>query len=126
MSSVDVNTEGAIHRRAASLTDLEALDRLPPLRPTTSVARATSQFLGSRDDRAWTLVGPYGAGKSTLSVFLAGVLGARREHPWIRGGIAALSEVDPEVTGMFEEVANDHLLWPCRFKVRQSLCGQNS
>ena len=63
-AGADVTDEIAVHVRAANLADLDALDSLPSLKPSPSFVRALSQLLQSNSastERAWTLVGPYGA-----------------------------------------------------------------
>ena len=102
-----VTEETVVHLRAASLADLDGLDSLPPLRPSPSILRALNQLLPNNPDstdRAWTLVGPYGAGKSTLSVFLAGLLGNRRKSPWIQEGLTALCRADSQLSGPVDEI----------------------
>ena len=107
----EVSQETAVHLRATSLADLDDLDSLPPLRPSPSIIRALCQLLEHNPestDRAWTLVGPYGAGKSTLTLFLAGLLGNQRESSWTQDGLAALtSRADGDVHHLSLAVVED-------------------
>ena len=73
---------GRRFRRAVNLgRDTGSPDALEGYLVTPAVCRALAQVtngLGDEDgDRAWSLVGPYGSGKSAFAVFLANVLSPR-------------------------------------------------
>jgi hypothetical protein len=49
---------------------------------------------GSRRDRAWSIIGPYGSGKSTFSLFLLQLLSGA-ESPWLERCLLQLQISDP-------------------------------
>ena len=70
---------GRRFRRSVNLDrDAGSPDALDGYVVTPAIRRALSQITGGLDDaagdRAWSLVGPYGSGKSAFAVFLADLL----------------------------------------------------
>lgn len=87
-------------RRSVNLDrDAGSPDALDGYVVTPAVRRALSQITSgladASGDRAWSLVGPYGSGKSAFAVFLADLLSGSGSS----GGDAARSLVDGSVDG---------------------------
>lgn len=51
---------------------------------------------GVRRDRAWSIIGPYGSGKSTFLLFLLQMLG-KSSSPWLQRCLVQLSLANPEI-----------------------------
>ena len=85
-SLVNLVDVGRRFRRSVNLDrDAGSLDALNGYIITPAVRRAVSQItdgLGdAAGDRAWSLVGPYGSGKSAFVVFLADLLSPSGTQP---------------------------------------------
>lgn len=84
--------------RAVNIADNDRLDELPRLMVTPNIVRALAQItgaIGGSKDRAWAIVGPYGAGKSTFGLLVAGLLSQKRTSGWVRTAIEDLQRADP-------------------------------
>jgi hypothetical protein len=84
-------------------THLDKVDVLHGFSPGAHIVDATRQIIaglqnGARS-RAWSLTGPYGAGKSTYAVFLAALLGDRR-HAAHADAAQLLGSVDPQLADL--------------------------
>lgn len=90
--------------RAVNLeSDLESTDALSGFSPGAHIVDATRQIVAGLQNgvrsRAWSVTGPYGAGKSTYAVFLAALLGDRR-HPSHERATRVLRGVDPQLADL--------------------------
>ncbi len=101
--------------RAASLEDIERLDELPRLKVTPNIVRAVTQIAtsmrGSRE-RAWAVIGPYGAGKSTFAVLMAALLTERRSSVWASQAIEDLEEADKSLGERLREITRSRVYVP--------------
>lgn len=70
-----------------------------------ALARLGQGLSGSRNDRAFTLTGPYGSGKSSFALFLFHLLQNRNGSAW-----ELLRKADPRLADEFRSV-----VWPKRF-----------
>ncbi len=70
-----------------------------------ALARLGQGLSGSRNDRAFTLTGPYGSGKSSFALFLFHLLRNRNGSAW-----NLLRKADPRLADEFRAV-----VWPKRF-----------
>lgn len=70
-----------------------------------ALARLGQGLSGSRNDRAFTLTGPYGSGKSSFALFLFHLLRNRNGSAW-----NLLRKADPQLADEFRAV-----VWPKRF-----------
>ena len=71
-----------------------------------ALARLGQGLSGSRNDRAFTLTGPYGSGKSSFGLFLFHLLRNRNGSAW-----NLLRKADPQLADEFHAV-----VWPKRFQ----------
>jgi len=98
--------------RAASLEDIERLDELPRLKVTPNIVRAMTQIatsmLGS-PERAWAVIGPYGAGKSTFAVLMAALLTEKRTSAWASQAIDDLEEADKPLGERLREITRSRV-----------------
>lgn len=93
-----------IERDANSPAVVEAY--LPTSRALRTLARV-SEALGSEDQpRAWTLVGPYGSGKSSFSVFLSHLLGDPADKA-TAAAVRVLAKHDKALAKRFDSHAKD-------------------
>jgi hypothetical protein len=102
-SQIEIQTRSV---RAVNLeTDLTNAETLAGFSAGSHVVDATRQIVAGLQSgaraRAWSLTGPYGAGKSTYAVFLAAMLGdaKHRAHALAR---RALRRVDPQLAELLE------------------------
>lgn len=105
MTSLDAHI--AIKPRNVRAVNIEAhldnVDVLDGFSPGAHIVDATRQIIaglqnGARS-RAWSLTGPYGAGKSTYGVFLAALLGDVR-HPAQDAATRLLRRVDSQLADL--------------------------
>jgi len=83
--------------RAANLDDIGRLEELPRFKVTPNTARALREVMTAMHesrDRAWAVVGPYGAGKSTFALLIAALLGGERKSQWITQALESLEKAD--------------------------------
>jgi len=77
-----VSVRGRFHRSVNLLRDWELRADLTDYRVTPSIRQLAEQILdGLREpagNRAWSITGPYGSGKSAFALFLADVIGSRK------------------------------------------------
>ncbi len=101
---VDPSALTPSYARATNLEDLARLESLPSFRMTPSMMRAlnhiSSRSADSRE-RAWAVVGPYGAGKSTFALLVAGILAQPANSGWVSDAIRA-EEADPTLHANLE------------------------
>ena len=102
-SHIEVQTRSV---RAVNLeADLANPDTLIGFSAGSHVVDATRQVIAGLQSgaraRAWSLTGPYGAGKSTYAVFLAALLGDAK-HPAHALANGALRRVDPQLVELVE------------------------
>ena len=93
--------------RAVNIADNDRLDELPRLKVTPNIVRALAQITGAirgSKDRAWSIVGPYGAGKSTFGLLLAGLLSSKRSTAWVRTAIEDLQHADPVLGSQLDAI----------------------
>lgn len=93
--------------RAVNIADNDRLDELPRLKVTPNIVRALAQITGAIDgskDRAWAIVGPYGAGKSTFGLLVAGLLSQKRTSGWVRTAIEDLQRADPALGSRLDAI----------------------
>lgn len=101
--------------RAANLDDIGSLEDLPRLKVTPNIVRALSQITtamhGSRE-RAWAVVGPYGAGKSTFALLVAALLTGKWSSPWIAQALKSLEEADTVLGRRLREITRSKAYIP--------------
>lgn len=93
--------------RAVNIDDIDRLDELPRLKVTPNIVRALTQIsapIGVSGDRAWAIVGPYGAGKSMFGLLLAGLLSEKRASKWVRRAVEDLRNTDPYLGRQLEAI----------------------
>jgi hypothetical protein len=84
------------------LGDLSALVAYSPgAHVLDALRRLASGLQDGRRTRAWSITGPYGAGKSSFAVLLAGLLAAD-DQPVRRGARELLAAVDPQLSEMLD------------------------
>ncbi len=66
---------------------------IPTTRTLQTLSRIADTFKSSETPRAWSLVGPYGTGKSSFAVFLAHILG-HPEHESSKTALSILRKAD--------------------------------
>ena len=80
-SKIKVNTRYSrsinLERDADSTNLLESY--IPTSRALSTLERMSSTFSAEQCPRSWSLVGPYGAGKSSFGLFLNQLLGSRQD-----------------------------------------------
>lgn len=101
--------------RAANLDDISRLDELPRLKVTPNIIRALSQISAAMRDsreRAWAVVGPYGAGKSTFALLVAALLAGERNSPWLTQALEDLEEADGALGRQLREITESRAYVP--------------
>ena len=92
------------HLRSAHLEHHEdqVIEAYVPTGRALEVLHRIGRAMTSSDaGRAWSLTGPYGAGKSSFALFVHALLGPDRDGPRIRAE-AALGPADPELLSLIE------------------------
>lgn len=69
--------------------------------------RITARLYENDGQRAWTITGPYGTGKSSFAAFLAGVLGGKTNPNHVTL-LTALERVSPKAATRFRAAARTH------------------
>src|SRR5450759_2278688 len=94
-------TEISVRRRFWRSTNVErhgdaafASEYIPTSRGLEVVRRVAAATQASSSGRAWSLTGPYGAGKSSFALFLASLLGPRTD-PQTVAATDVLARADP-------------------------------
>lgn len=98
IKKVEVNTHYTrsinIERDASSRAVIEAY--IPTSRALRTLERVLASFGQDQAPRAWSLVGPYGSGKSSFSVFLTQLL-AKQDEQATKSSFAVLRRSDEEL-----------------------------
>jgi hypothetical protein len=74
-------------------------------------------------DRAWTLTGPYGSGKSAFTLFVAQLL--RHPNPPDNPAWQALKQHDPDLAERFFAITSGHALQPIPLTLRRASLGRS-
>lgn len=103
-NKVHVNTH---YTRSINLErDADSLDvanaYIPTSRALKLFGRVAEGFNSSLAPRAWSLIGPYGSGKSSVSVFLSHLLSAQN-FPTTLAALKNLKETAPEVAALYRK-----------------------
>ncbi len=101
--------------RAANLDDIGRLQELPRLKVTPNIVRALSQIAAAMHhsrERAWALVGPYGAGKSTFALLVASLLAGDRNSPWLTQALEDLEEADGTLGRQLRQITQSRAYVP--------------
>lgn len=101
---VHINTH---YTRSINLErDADSLDVVNAYIPTSRAlklfGRMADGFNSTLAPRAWSLIGPYGSGKSSASVFLSHLLSSQ-ELPTTQAALKNLKETAPEVATLFRK-----------------------
>ena len=97
-------------QKYARSTNIELDNRNPEGVPEYKFTSKSLRFLddildsthGTRRDRAWSMIGPYGSGKSTFILFLLQLLGGA-SSPWLRRCMVQLRLASPEIEQKLSE-----------------------
>ena len=90
-----------LERDASSFAVVNAY--IPTTRALDTLARIGDTFADVEDmPRAWTLIGPYGSGKSSFAVFLSHLLG-EKNNPSTKAAQEKLESIDEELFGKFQK-----------------------
>lgn len=110
-SSQDLRLRDRYHRSVDLVRDFDHVDRLSGYVVTSTAAesfRRLLQGLGSNStQRAWSLVGPYGAGKSAFALFASAALDYRASAPLDASLLAQLERLSPEAAGLWGTAAGE-------------------
>lgn len=93
-----------LERDANSLEVVKAY--IPTSRALRTFAQIASTFHSDQAPRAWSLVGPYGSGKSSFSVFLSQLLSSPDEEA-TKLALRVLSKADKTVVKPYEELSGN-------------------
>jgi hypothetical protein len=95
-----------LERDAGSIDVINAY--IPTSRALRTFSRIASAFHEGQAPRAWSLVGPYGSGKSSFSVFLSHLL-ADDELATTKAAQKILKQAEPELNKLFaKEIKNSN------------------
>jgi hypothetical protein len=98
-----------LERDSSSISVVNAY--IPTSRAIRTLERITSSFKLTQTPRAWSLIGPYGSGKSSFSVFLSHLL-SNPNKSTTQVAYKVLDESSPELTDQFkqhQQNSNGHL-----------------
>jgi len=87
-----------LERDAESLSVVSAY--IPTSRALRTLDRVSASFHSKQAPRAWSLVGPYGSGKSSFSVFLSQLL-SNKSDPATKEALRILKDSDVELSKRF-------------------------
>ena len=104
---ISVNT---YYTRSVNLErDVDSLDIIQSYIPTSralrTFSRITETFKKSQSPRAWSLIGPYGSGKSSFSVFLSHLL-SHSSLETTKAAQAILAKTDKTLANLFKTSTN--------------------
>jgi hypothetical protein len=91
-----------LERDASSAAVVSAY--IPTSRALHTLSRIADTFQAEQSPRAWSLVGPYGSGKSSFALFLAHIL-ARRDREASQIALTVLRQADPPLAQRFTRQA---------------------
>ncbi len=85
--------------------DYKQPDSVPDYRFTSKSLRLLDDVLdsslGSRRDKAWSVIGPYGSGKSTFLLFLLQLLSGA-SSPWLQRCLVQLRLANPNIANKLD------------------------
>lgn len=104
--SIDIHYTRSINleRDAGSLEVLQAY--IPTTRARQTLARVMESWGAKQAPRAWSLIGPYGSGKSSFSIFLSHLLGDPAAET-TRTAFNSLTKVDKPLSQAFRKHTKD-------------------
>jgi len=107
-NKITVNTH---YTRSVNLErDRNSLDVVKAYIPTSRAVRTLIRIADSLHEelapRAWSLIGPYGSGKSSFSVFMSQLLSSPNE-PLNQAALKVLAKTDPKLAARFETETSD-------------------
>jgi len=118
MSLTDLISINANYTRSINLErDYDSVALIKSYIPTSRTLFALNKSLATLNTeadmpRAWTLVGPYGSGKSSFAVFLSLLL-ANPDSAGFETAISVLDETDSELAGQFQTIGKETTLGHC-------------
>jgi hypothetical protein len=118
MSLTDLITVNTNYTRSINLErDYDSVALINSYIPTSRAVFALNKSLATLKSeadmpRAWTLVGPYGSGKSSFAVFLSHLL-ANPESPAFTATLEVLEETDSNLAEQFNIIGEDTTLGHC-------------
>jgi hypothetical protein len=88
--------------------DTSRLEQLPRFRFSSKNVYLLRQFLtaltSASAERAWSIVGPYGSGKSMFALLIASLFGTRGDSAWTRDALTDLDEIDSQLCREIREI----------------------